>query len=198
MPASYFPLDINFFDHPKVVGLNDKAARLYLSSVAYANRLMTDGFIADAIAGRLVEWDTSDPDAVTPEGCARELDRAVLWHRADVPCPRGHDLTCPKLDIGAGWRVHDFIDHNRSRDDRVGGRVKERERKAAYRSRVRETQRDSPAGVPPGHVPRGDEVSHRDNTTQHNTEERRSKPLSVVPTDLSDDLAGILDIWEAW
>jgi hypothetical protein len=158
MPEAYFPLDVNFFDHPKVVGLDDATVRLYLSSVAYANRFMTDGFVADAIAGRLIEWDWNDPDAMTLDRCAAMLEQAVLWHRADAPCPRGHDETCPKLG-GAGWRIHDFLDHNRSRETRESLRDKERDRKAAYRQRQRDEigrPTGSPTDVPRhqmGHVP---------------------------------------------
>lgn len=206
MPASYFPLDLNFFDHPKVVGLGDKSARQYLASVAYANRLMTDGFIADAIAGRLVEWDLNDPDARTPQDCAAELDRAVLWHRADVPCPRGHDDTCPKL-AGDGWRIHDFLDHNRSKAERTSEREKERERKAAYRDKQRQSQPDEPdvrdggvpsgqaSGVPSGHVPPVPLASHRDNTTEHRDTTETVKTI-VEQARPIDDTTAVFQAWQ--
>ena len=139
MPSSYFPLDVNFFDHPKVVPLGDGAVRLHLSAIGYANRLMTDGFIARPIPGRL-----GDTAAFTYAG---ELVGAVLWHRADQPCPRGHDDVCPKLD-GDGWRIHDFLDHNRSRDSRLAAQESERDRKAAWRKRQRDADVPRDTTVP--------------------------------------------------
>jgi hypothetical protein len=138
MPSSYFPLDVNFFDHPKVVPLGDTAVRLHLSAIGYANRLMTDGFIAHPIPRRL--------GAV--EGHVDELVRAVLWHPADAPCPRGHDDTCPKMD-GVGWRIHDFLEHNRSKVERMESQESERKRKAAWRQRQRESRNGPPSSVTP-------------------------------------------------
>jgi len=151
MPASYFPLDVNFFDHPKVVGRSDAALRLHLSAIGYANRLMTDGHIARQVPGRLVEWDSNDPDAATPNALAAELVDAVLWHPADAPCPRGHDDICPKL-AGDGWRIHDFLEHNRSREKRLEEQQAERDRKAAWRARQKAATGD-------GRVPRESRVA---------------------------------------
>jgi len=192
MPSSYFPLDVNFFDHPKSVGLSDKAVRLYLSSIAYSNRLMTDGFIAGAIAGRLVEWDHLDPNAQTPEDCAAELVKADLWEPVD-----------------GGFEVHDFLEHNRSREERVGDREKERLRKAAYRDKQRESHQDDPdpgdGGVPPGHVQGVPEVSHRDSRARADRDRRetettqgRSNPLSLVPSDAPVDPDPVVLVFHAW
>lgn len=179
MPEAYFPLDVNFFDHPKVVGLDNATLRLYLSSVAYANRFMTDGYVADAIIGRLIDCDWNDPDAMTPDRCAAELERAVLWHRSDAPCPRGHDETCPKLG-GAGWRIHDFLEHNRSREMREAIRDKERDRKAEYRRR----QREESDGVPSGHDvgQRRDRLGQSPGRTERPPREDRRSVQVVQPS----------------
>jgi hypothetical protein len=152
LPESYFPLDVNFFDHPKIVGLSDAALRLYLSSIAYSNRLMTDGYIAEAVIGRLIEvpWDQD----IKPADYAAELVRARLWHALDQ-----------------GFEVHDFLDHNRSREERMGNRTKERDRKAAWRAAQRESQGDNDdpetdmsqrdSNGTPGHVPPNTETSQR-------------------------------------
>ena len=201
MPSSYFPLDVNFFDHPKVVPLSDAAVRLHLSAIGYANRLMTDGFIAAPIPARL------GGNATTPG----ELARAVLWHRADEPCPRGHDGTCPKLD-GGGWRIHDFLEHNRSREARQQAQEHERDRKAAWRDRQRAT-RDTPnkpnafvpgdrdAGVPRDMSVAGTgntETETETETSKFNTVVEQARPLAVIPGGFSDDPADILDVWDAW
>jgi len=43
---SWVRLDDNFADHPKVMGLSDSAFRLYIESLCYANRYLTDGIIS--------------------------------------------------------------------------------------------------------------------------------------------------------
>jgi hypothetical protein len=174
MPSSYFPLDVNFFDHPKVMPLGDLTLRMHLSAIGYANRLMTDGFIAAPVPGRLVEWDHYDTDAPTPQSCTAELVRAVLWHRADEPCPRGHDDTCPKLS-GDGWRIHDFLDHNRSKEERERSQEQERERKAAWREKQRQTKRRPRLSAVPGdaHVPRDSTVRGTRDTRIPGTSRRR-------------------------
>ena len=173
MPASYFPLDVNFFDHPKVVGLSDIALRMHLSAIGYANRLMTDGFVAEAIPRRLVEWDHYDSDAPTLDSCVVELVEAVLWHEADVPCPRGHSTTCPELP-GVGWRIHDFLEHNRSKDERLRAQDAERDRKAAWREKQRKARSDAQASDPDSPIP-GDASVPRD---------------SAVPGDVGREHAG--------
>jgi hypothetical protein len=97
----HFKLEVNFFDHAKVVDLGDTALRLHLTAIAYANRPMTDGFIATAIARRPV-----DPD---PHGRGwawtdqvKELLDATLWH-----------------EVEGGYRIHGLLDHNTSREERL-------------------------------------------------------------------------------
>jgi len=164
LPDSYFPLDVNFFDHPKVVDRSDGAVRLYLAANGYANRLMTDGYIARSIPGRLVsQSDTGTAVALL----VAELVGAVLWHEADVPCPRGHVATCPELPGATGWRIHDFLEHNRSKEKRLEAQKAERDRKAAWREKQRKAQNEAQpdasisgdAGVPrdttrDSHIPR--------------------------------------------
>jgi hypothetical protein len=199
MPESYFPLDVNFFDHPKIVGLSDASLRMYLASIAYANRLMTDGHVADAVIGRFIEWDWNDPEAMTPDRCAAELVKAELWHPADVSCPAGvpagQDGTCPSFPFG-GYRIHDFLAHNRSRADRLAARDKERDRKAAYRQRRQTgTDPDNPPprdggvlpSVPPGHHRPRDVPGTVNTETETETETEvppsagRASPTATAP-----------------
>lgn len=172
MPAAYFPLDVNFFDHPKVVPLGDAAIRLHLSAIGYANRLMTDGHIAQYVPGRLI-GNQLVGDVIV------ELLEAVLWHPAGEPCPRGHDETCPKLD-GDGWRIHDFLDHNRSKAIRLESQESERDRKAAWRKRQRDAAvpRDTTVPGDAGRRHTGD-VPETGNTETYTETETPSLPSSV-------------------
>jgi hypothetical protein len=64
-------LDDNFADHPKIIGISDSAFRLYVASLCYANRQLTDGFIPAPAYGVLSRNDDA------PELCAAGLWRAV-------------------------------------------------------------------------------------------------------------------------
>lgn len=75
------------FTHPKVVGLSDKAFRLWVWGLTYAQLHLTDGFItADAMPGRL-------------KRAADDLLSKRLWEPKD-----------------AGFQIHDYLDWNDSRE----------------------------------------------------------------------------------
>jgi hypothetical protein len=82
-------LDDRFPEHPKVVGLSDKAFRLYVSGICYSSANTTDGEIPRAALLRL---------GGTPK-LAAELVAAALW-----------DTTSRD-----GWAVHDYLVYNRSK-----------------------------------------------------------------------------------
>lgn len=68
-------LDDNFADHPKVIGLSDKAFRLFIMGLCYANRHLTDGLITYQIVNAWVGDDPFKPSA--------ELEDQNLWVRMD-------------------------------------------------------------------------------------------------------------------
>lgn len=73
--------------HPKIVGLSDKAFRLWIWGLSYSQQHLTDGLVVSiAIPRRLVR-------------AIEDLTAAALWERAD-----------------AGFRIHDYLDWNDSRE----------------------------------------------------------------------------------
>lgn len=50
---SWVKLDDGFPDHPKAAGLSDAAFRSYVTSLCYAARFLTDGFIPGAVARKM-------------------------------------------------------------------------------------------------------------------------------------------------
>jgi hypothetical protein len=101
-------LDDAFPDHPKVVGLSDRAFRLHVSGICYANRHLTDGLIGATVVPRLTNGWT--------KGLAELLDQG-LWRRV--------------LNADA-YVIHDFLDWNRSREQVLDER--ERRSKAGRRA----------------------------------------------------------------
>lgn len=73
--------------HPKVVGLSDKAFRLWVWGLSYAQEHLTDGLLtAEAIPSRL-------------KRASSDLTKKRLWEPHEV-----------------GFKVHDYLDWNDSRD----------------------------------------------------------------------------------
>jgi hypothetical protein len=191
MPESFFKVDVNLFDHPKIVGLSDAAFRLYLSSIAYANRLMTDGYVAEAVIGRLIDvpWDAD----AKPLDYAAELVRAQLWETVE-----------------GGYEVHDFLDHNRSKAERLGHTASETARKAAYRQRQREASQDpagpddgGDGGVPPGQERDSDagQQRTRDGVSRRIEKEERQRQKREDNTIVEqarpiDDVTHVFQVWQ--
>lgn len=90
---SWAKLDDSFYDHPKVRPLSIPAAYLWLCSIAYCARHLTDGVIKDEAAELLI--------SVRKAGCSYasmrdELIDAKLWY------PAGED----------GVYIHDYLAYN--------------------------------------------------------------------------------------
>lgn len=83
----YLRLDDNMMEHPKVDRLSDPAFRIWMKGLTYCARLMTDGLIPRRLA---LSWGSLKRIG--------ELLSAGLWD-----------------EEGVGYRVHDWLDWNESR-----------------------------------------------------------------------------------
>jgi hypothetical protein len=122
-------LDAGYDEHPKVVGLSEAAFNMEIRAMCYTSRNSLDGFIP----GGWLQRQTSSSE---PREVAEELVKATRWHRADVPCPKGHDTTCPTM-AGEGWRIHDYLDDNPSSEQVRAKRAAGAARMRRSRKRVR-------------------------------------------------------------
>lgn len=88
MPWANF--DDAFTEHPKIDALTDAAFRLHVAGICYSNRHLTDGYIdANRIARLVPRYKRS---------ALQELMHGGLWLPAD-----------------GGYRIHDYLDWNRSK-----------------------------------------------------------------------------------
>ena len=76
-------------EHPKVVGLSDKAFRLYIEAICYCSRQESDGHVTDVMMRRM-----GVPKMI------KELVDAGLLNKA-----------------AGGYEVHDYLKHQRSADE---------------------------------------------------------------------------------
>jgi hypothetical protein len=92
--------------HPKVIGLSDKAFRLWIWGLSYSQQHLTNGAIPAAAIPARVSRATSDL-----------LDKG-LWEQ-----------------LASGYQVHDYLDWNDSRDVVLKKRTEAKERMQAARDR---------------------------------------------------------------
>ena len=114
---AYAKFDVGYMDNPKLVALLDAlphAVLMHCKSVLYASQHLTDGHVPPGVVRRHVGGSGADVEALVERG---------LWHR------KGHDCDeCPQpsdLEV----YVHDYLQHNRSKDEY--NRLARRGRKAA-------------------------------------------------------------------
>jgi hypothetical protein len=97
---SWVRLDDNFPNHPKVVGLNDQAFRLYISGLCYASHYLTDGLIIEPAMRRL-----DGADGVN------ELVEAGLW-----------------LKVAKGWQIASYGEYQTPKSEVERAKQANRER----------------------------------------------------------------------
>lgn len=88
---TYIRLHDGMPDHPKVIGLSHAAFRLYVESMCWCSRYLTDGIVPAAAIRRMTGY---SPMAL------RELTAAGLIEDQEAP----------------GWVIHDYTEHQRTAD----------------------------------------------------------------------------------
>lgn len=123
-------IDDHIDEHPKVAALSDSAFALFVTSLAYCNRNLTDGFVPNAVGLGKLRW--CEGNTIPP---IRELEASGLWEEAN-----------------GGWQIHDYEDFQPSREDVLKEREAARERKAKSRKKSQpKSQGDSQEESPNGH-----------------------------------------------
>ena len=98
----YIRVAVDIASNPKLVGLKAEAKWLHVVALCVAGRDLTDGHIR----GRVVA-----AEADVPERFATALIKAGAWHGEGHDCDR-----CPQPDQGFLY-IHDYLEHQRSRDE---------------------------------------------------------------------------------
>jgi hypothetical protein len=144
--STWIKLHDNFATNLKVLAAGEDAAWLYVCGLLYCSANLTDGIIPTPALRTL----TAKKDART---LARILVREGLW-----------------VETSQGWEVHEYLLHQRSKEQIVKEREGTRNRVAAYRERKRN-------GVGNGHVTAPETEAETDNPTP------TPPPIGVVTID---------------
>lgn len=122
-------MDDNYPDHPKVEALSDAAYRLHGSAMFYAARFRLDGYLTTGQMQARRRWSAKTQ---------RELIAVRLLHEPGSLCESGD---CPP-DDGQRYRLHDFFQWNKSREWWDEEREKAAKRKADWKARQMEAERE--------------------------------------------------------
>jgi hypothetical protein len=107
---AWFKLNDEMPEHPKFVRAGVEAGWLYVCGLAYASRLLTDGFIPEGVVSRLSAVRNARREA-------EALVAAGLWERA-----------------ADGFQIHDYLEHQESAERVRGRRQRDRARKDSARN----------------------------------------------------------------
>ena len=121
---SWVKLDDQFPNHPKVVGLRAESVRTHIAALCYCARYLTDGELTKAAVL-----------ALRGEADVADLVASGLWEES-----------------GSGYRVHDYLTYNPTREQELARREKDAARKQRGRKDSKRTPRrirpDSSGPVP--------------------------------------------------
>ena len=117
----WIKVDNQLPDNPKIVSVGPIAAWLYVCGLCYCDRLLTDGFIPVEKLEQLV-----------PHTQDRAIHESPL-RLADLLCDVG--LWKPATRRGVtGFRVHDYLKYQSSKEEIVTARTKNAERQRRFRA----------------------------------------------------------------
>lgn len=109
---SWVKLDDSFGENPKIAQASDSALALWVTSLAYCNRNLTDGYIPSSVGLGQLRYCGGNPVPAI-----RELESLGLWETAE-----------------GGWYVHDYLHYQLSKDDVLAQRETTRERVTRHRN----------------------------------------------------------------
>lgn len=165
---AWMRLEVSYIDHPKFLALSDRAFRLWHEGKSYCEKHLTDGLIPKAAARGFRHY---------TEGCRKELqtpiqsDAAALWE-----------------DHAVGFKMHDYLDHNDSREealDRMSRSKAEKERKKQDQQAYRDRKRSERAASRNQNVT-GDESNVRSAIVADRTEKRSTEQYQEEKKDHPD------------
>ncbi len=122
---AWIRLSDDYMDHPKFTGLSDGAFRLWHRGMSYSRKYQTDGLLSLSTVRAFKEY---SPKRVSVLSTPHQDGANALWQTVE----------------GFGFKVHDYLDWNPSKEE-------ENERKAESKERMRQFRgrRSTDVATPP-------------------------------------------------
>ena len=109
---SWAKFDDQFYDHPKIRSIDPLAAFLWVCSISYSARHLTDGFVPQTMPRALINLEEKPHTKTLLDALVRQLLKVGLWHKAE-----------------GGYQVHDYLEYNPPKAKVLAGRARDRGRK---------------------------------------------------------------------
>lgn len=143
--------------HPKVLHLRDRAFRAHIEAICYSAHYLTDGLIETEVARR--------------EGWTRDalaLVEAGVWE-----------------ETGTGWRIHDYLAYNPSREQVLRERAQVKRRVSRFRNAVTSGVTNAAPDPHPDPVP---------DPQERDPDQKPPTPLRVEFWNRACELRGLLSL----
>ena len=108
--------------HRKVAGLSDAAFRLNTAAIFWCSRNGTDGFVPEE------DLDQVCAQVRDPARFAAECVKRRTWHLAADQCT---SEDCPPPRDQPGWRIHDYLEYQPTKDETEAAKKKQQEQKSS-------------------------------------------------------------------
>ena len=155
---TWVKIDDSFPNHPKIIGLSDRAFRVHISGLCYCGTYLTDGFIPFAAVEALVKEPEYKP--------TDELEAVGLWIRTDK-----------------GFQIHDYLEHQTSKSQVESKRENAKERVKRFRNKKESViDIDDWDLIEPSNAVTNALVTQPEYRTQ-NTEDRRQNTEVITTAD---------------
>ncbi|MBE3589986.1 MAG: hypothetical protein IMW98_08510 [Firmicutes bacterium] len=140
---AWVKIDDHFDEHPKLARVGPVGWGVWLAGLAYCNRNLTDGFIPRSVAATLACFEVVDS-----EGRVWSLARTSGMVGEDVDSTWVIELLVDAglwEEVPGGYRVHDYLDYQPSKEQVISEREAARRRMANVRARRKSGSEDVPA-----------------------------------------------------
>jgi hypothetical protein len=116
---AWVKIDDQFTDHPKAAEAGPLGVAMHVAGLCYCNRHLTDGFISEAVAARLLNFG-GIYTAQFPGGILEE-SQEVHW-RSVVDSLVHARLWEQIAGEYSGWMIHDYLEYNPSKAETLAKR----------------------------------------------------------------------------
>jgi hypothetical protein len=180
----------DFYDHPKFDAAGSLGIALWVAGLAWCNRNLSDGFIPRKAAMRLLDFEDAaeavahaDRNGVTNAPSNTDVTPAVARFVAERLVKAGlWD------EVEGGYRVHDYLDYQKSAAQITAERDKNAARQKAFRDRRREAEEGSERNVSRNSVTNAP-VTSAPNPNPNPLREGSAKPPRPRATGAPDHIA---------